>query len=212
MSLEESKIKGPKGKIDPVKAFDVLKSFSDETIYAAAMDIVFSLDLKYKEDYSSFIKKLFSLIKEPYIKIRLEQSLIGQINILKKQKDKKEDKNIEQYNITEIFDNPDKQINNLSGNHRLQLEITNYILDYFKKKDFVALEKCLDILIDKNILMNTVKNFIKKELQNYINNNDAENIKRMNEKYINNNEIIELIKTELDKFIINKKYRKLSSI
>ncbi len=196
-------IKGPRGAINQTTALDVLRSFSDETVYTATLDIIFSLDLKNKDVYTSFIQQLFKLIKEPGVKTRLEQSLLEQIRVL--QKRKVSVKKSSDYDIEEILSKGDAILNNLSNDLKLQLDITNYILMFYKRGEFLIVEKMLDVLIEKSVLLNTVKNFIKKELDYYIAEQDIENLKRLAAKYSKHHDLGLLIKEELDRYIERRK-------
>ncbi len=190
-------IKGPKGdEIDLSSTLATLKSFSDDTIAAAIQDIIFALELGRKEDYASFVKELITLLVESGARTRLEQSLIAQIKILQKRKPKPSEDN---RNISELFTIDQSALDGLSSDLKLQLDITNYILNYFKEGNFHVVEQCLDVLLKKNVLINTVKNFIKKEIQYYINEQDSENIKRIANKYIVHPKLAPAIKEQLDR-------------
>ena len=205
MQTNNLKVKGPRGKeIDLRSAIEVLQTFSDETVYAATLDIIFSLDLQKKEAYSAFIEALFSLIKEPGVRTRLEQSLIEQIKLLKKRQ-QKPDKKEEAINVESVFSEDSSKLDNLSSDLKLQLEITNYILQYFKNGDFVTVEKCLDMLLAKKVLINTVKSFIKKQVNYYIAEEDVKNLDRMAKKYGIHQELASTIREQLDGFIAKKK-------
>lgn len=195
-------IKAPRGKINPASAMDILSSFSDETLYSATMDIIFSIDLTKKQDYISFIEDLFKLIKDPGVKTRLEQSLIEQIKLLQNRKPKDQ---VKEYDVAEIFDTDPSKLENISSDLKLQLDITNYILEFYKRNEFLAVEKMLDVLLEKKVLLNTVKNFIKKEIEYFIQNQDIDNIKRVANKYVSNAELGELIRELLKNYLEQKK-------
>ncbi len=194
---EQLNVKGPKGnEINLSSTFTTLKSFSDDTIAAAIQDIIFSLDLSRKDDYASFVKELTTLLVESGVRTRLEQSLIAQVKILQRRKPKSVEDNRD---ISEVFTVDQGALDGLSSDLKLQLDITNYILNYFKEGNFQVVEQCLDVLLKKNVLINTVKNFIKKEIQYYINNQDSENIKRIANKYIVHPKLAPAIKEQLDR-------------
>ncbi len=194
---EQLKVKGPKGsEIDLSSTLMTLKSFSDDTIAAAIQDIIFSLDLSKKDDYSSFVKELTTLLVESGARTRLEQSLIAQVKILQRRKPKP---TVDSRDISEVFTVDQDALDGLSSDLKLQLDITNYILNYFKEGNFQVVEQCLDVLLTKNVLINTVKNFIKKEIQYFINERDSENIKRIANKYVVHPKLAPAIKEQLDR-------------
>ncbi len=202
-NINNLSIKGPKGnEIDLYSTRNLLSAFSEDTIYAAIQDIIFSLELSKKEDYTSFVKELTNLIKGKGARTRLEHSLIAQLNILEK---RKPSQNNEKRDISKVFAQEKEILNNLSSDLKLQIEITNYILEYFKNGEFEVVEKCMDVLLEKGVLLNTVKNFIKKEINFYIAEQDAENVKRIAQKYGAHPQLNPLIKELLSDFIEKKK-------
>ncbi|MDH4128439.1 MAG: hypothetical protein OEV44_06780 [Spirochaetota bacterium] len=203
MLQDNIKVKGPRGReIDLPTTLSTLRAFSDDTIYAAVLDIIFSLELSRKDEYTSFVKELFALIKEQGARVRLEQALAKQIDLLQKRKPKQETK---EEDISKVFSQENTVLDNLSSDLKLQLDITNYILNYFKKGDFAVVEKCLDVLLERSVLLNTVKNFVKKEIDFYINEQDSENIKRLTAKYGKHSELAPVIKEKLDEFLEKRK-------
>ncbi|MDH5682447.1 MAG: hypothetical protein OEZ36_12730 [Spirochaetota bacterium] len=192
-------IKGPKGsKIDLSTTIRTLHAFSDDTIYAAIQDIIYSVDLSQKDEYSSFIKELSTLIKGQGARTRLENSLIAQIKLLERRKPAAK---TESKDISQVFTEGQDSLDSLSSDLKLQLDITNYILEYFKKGDFAVVEQCLDVLLQKDVLMNTVKNFIKKEINYFISKQDSDNIKRLTQKYARHPKLAPVIKEQLDQFL-----------
>lgn len=201
MNNNINKLKGPRAEIDVPLVKNTLKAFSDDTIAAAIQDIIFSLELAKEEEYKQFIKELTALLKEAGTRTRLEQSLIAQINLLQKRKPKPK---AEEKDISKVFTDDKSTLDSLSTDLKLQLDITNYILGYFKKGDFKVVEQCIDVLLQKNVLINTVKNFIKKEIDFYISNQDTENIKRITSKYAEYPKLAPAIKEQLDQYLNNE--------
>lgn len=195
---EMNRLKGPRAEIDISLVKNTLKAFSDDTIAAAIQDIIFSVELNKKEEYSQFVKELTQLLKEQGTRTRLEQSLIAQLNLLQKRKPKPKS---EEKDVSKVFSDDQGTLDNLSTDLKLQLDITNYILSYFKQGDFKVVEQCLDVLLQKNVLINTVKNFIKKEIDYYITHQDTENIKRVTSKYAEYPKLAPVIKELLDHYL-----------